>query len=47
MQEKVGDLSQGADAFRRRAAADGLLKFGDYGNLLLQNMPPASLLAIR
>jgi hypothetical protein len=47
MQEKVSNLSQGADALRRRAASYGLLKFGDDGDLLLQNMPLTSLPVIR
>jgi hypothetical protein len=33
-QEKICDLPKGADPLRRRAASDGLLKFGDDGNWL-------------
>jgi len=41
MQEKIGDLSKGADPLRRRAASDGFLEFGDDGNWLLHDMPDA------
>jgi hypothetical protein len=39
MKEKICDLPQGADTFRRRAASDGFLQFFDDGNRLLQDMP--------
>jgi hypothetical protein len=35
MQEKISDLSQGANPLRGRAASDGLLEFGDDGSCLL------------
>jgi hypothetical protein len=43
MQEKIGDLSKGADPFRRRTASDSFFEFGNDGNGLLHNLPMPSL----